>query len=418
MWSPSLPFRLTTCTTSTTKVDPILKSYQDQIMDTVKEECGSKIHVSNDMIDDQINQWHFHNNLEPINSKQDMITVPTLLVHGYAASSMAYHRNFKTLSQGIKDLYAIDLPSNGLSEHTPLQKIPSTSNLKYKLMKEDQGYNNNNNNNGTKALDGISISITHSWESIDNQWEMVNYYEDYFIDAIEKWRQWNHIERFNLVGHSFGGYISCKYALKYPNHINRLALLSPLGVEKNICSLHNVTDKEIQSLQKGTIMKITDSDPTSPYYARNFTIPGFLFNNQLNVLRWMGPLGGKFARSFIDRRYASVPNATYRDYLYHVFYKSKTPFGSANILALTHLFTRQMNAKDPLLDNVKNIKPKKILMAYGHEDWMDRGAGFSMVNFLKELGHDATYLEVPNAGHNLFLDNPKDFDKSLIMFLS
>ena len=246
---------------------------------------------------------------------------------------------------------------------------------------------------------------------------MINYYEDYFIDSIEKWRQWNHIEKFNLVGHSFGGYISAKYALKYPNHINKLALLSPLGVERNICSLHNV-ENGMKPLHKGDVVTINDSDPTSPYYARNFTIPSILFNNQLNVLRWMGPVGGKLARGFIDRRYSNIPNPTYREYLYRVFYKSNIPFGSANILALTHLFTREMNAKDPLLDNCKNLKPKNIMMAYGTEDWMNREAGYAMTQNLNKLGHNAHYVEVPSAGHNLFLDNPKNFDKTLIKFLS
>lgn len=409
MWTSSLPFTTTHCQ-KTEDVDSVLKSYQDSIMEAVKQDCGSKITVTNEMIDGSINQWHFHNNLEPINAQNTMITTPTLLVHGYAASSMAFHRNFKTLSKGIKDLYAIDLPSNGLSSHIPLQKMPSTPNLKYKIIKENQTEGNVN-------LDEVKVYITQGWKSMDNQWKMVNYYEDYFIDAIEEWRKWNHIEKFNLVGHSFGGYISCKYALKYPNHINRLALLSPLGVERNINSLHNVANG-LPTLKKGDTVSVSEIDPTSPYYARTFTIPGVLFRNQLNVLRWAGPIGGKLARGFIDKRYANVPNGTYRDYLYHVFYKSRTPFGSANILALTHLFTRQMNAKDPLLDNCEILKPNKILMAYGDEDWMDRNAGNYMVHFLKKLGHDANYVEIPHAGHNLFLDNPTSFDKKLIKFLS
>ena len=404
MWFSSLPFKFA-INENTSKRDLILKSYQDKIMDSVRKECDPSIQITNEFIDDKINQWHFHNNKEPINKKNDMIVTPTLLVHGYAASSMAFHRNFKTLSSQIKDLYAIDLPSNGLSNHTNLERFPSTSNLKFKLLKDD------------KMKDNQKILITDDWESIDNQWEMVHYYEDYFIESIEQWRKWNHIEKFNLVGHSFGGYISCKYALKYPNHINKLALLSPLGVERNICSLHN-TKIVTHSVKKGDAIPINEIDPTSPYFTRLFSIPSFFFNNQLNVLRWLGPVGGKLARSFIDQRYSNVPNGAYRDYLYHVFYKSKTPFGSANILALTHLFTRQMNAKDPLLDNCESLKINNILMAYGDEDWMNRDAGYYMTQILNKLGHNAKYIEVPNAGHNLFLDNPAYFDETLIQFLS
>lgn len=414
MWSPNLPFIFTT-SQNVSKVDLVLKTYQDQIMDSVRKECDPCIQITNDIIDDKINQWHFHNSQEPIGKKSDMIVTPTLLVHGYAASSMAYHRNFKTLSSQIKDLYAIDLPSNGLSTYTPLEKIPSTSDLKFKLLKDEDDRNDNNNNNNNNKQK--HILITDEWESIDNQWEMVRHYENYFIESIEQWRQWNHIDKFNLVGHSFGGYISCKYALKYPNHINKLALLSPLGVERNICSLHNMKN-DTYTMKKGDTISINEIDPTSPYFTRLFNIPSLLFHNQLNVLRWLGPVGGKLARSFIDRRYSNIPNKTYHVYLYHVFYKSKKPFGSANILALTHLFTRQMNAKDPLLDNCDRLKIKDILMVYGDEDWMNRDAGYCMAQILNKSGHNAKYFEVPNAGHNLFLDNPTCFDNTLIQFLS
>ena len=38
------------------------------------------------------------------------------------------------------------------------------------------------------------------------------------------------IEKFVLMGHSLGGYISCCYALQYPQHVEKLILASPVGV--------------------------------------------------------------------------------------------------------------------------------------------------------------------------------------------
>ena len=37
---------------------------------------------------------------------------------------------------------------------------------------------------------------------------------------------------FILVGHSFGGFVSGHYAVKYPQHIKKLLMLSPFGVPK------------------------------------------------------------------------------------------------------------------------------------------------------------------------------------------
>jgi len=37
------------------------------------------------------------------------------------------------------------------------------------------------------------------------------------------------IDKFILMGHSFGGYIATCYSHKYQNHLNSLVLLSPVG---------------------------------------------------------------------------------------------------------------------------------------------------------------------------------------------
>lgn len=38
---------------------------------------------------------------------------------------------------------------------------------------------------------------------------------NYFIDSLDKWREVMGIQKFTLLGISFGGYISVNYALKY-----------------------------------------------------------------------------------------------------------------------------------------------------------------------------------------------------------
>ena len=58
----------------------------------------------------------------------------------------------------------------------------------------------------------------------------------YFNDYLEKWRVamagylGEELTNFNLVGHSFGGFVSAQYALAYPQHIRKLLLLSPIGI--------------------------------------------------------------------------------------------------------------------------------------------------------------------------------------------
>ena len=56
--------------------------------------------------------------------------------------------------------------------------------------------------------------------------------EDFYIQSIEKWRKALGLVKMNMICHSFGAYITSRYALKYPNRINKIVFWSPHGMEK------------------------------------------------------------------------------------------------------------------------------------------------------------------------------------------
>ena len=54
--------------------------------------------------------------------------------------------------------------------------------------------------------------------------------EDWFVEALEKWREEAGLESMVLVGHSLGGYLTANYALRYPERVKHLVLVNPAGM--------------------------------------------------------------------------------------------------------------------------------------------------------------------------------------------
>lgn len=361
-----------------------------------------------------VNHWYFHNSAGKLRT-------PTLLVHGYGASSMAYHRCFEQLSSEIRDLYAIDLPANGLSDAPELVikdkkegvKLFLNSN-KIKLLEENKFQVSSSKLKQRDALTDEAVEDELRNKTYLEKKQFLQQYENYYLDKIEQWRKENNLERFNLVGHSFGGYLSYKYALKYPDVVERLSLLSPLGMERNIHSINN-------TFKENVVYELEESDPSSNLYWRKWEVPKILFENQFSVLRWLGPIGNKLCWGFINSSYGKIPSQAYRDYLFESFL-GKKPFAKQNIHSLKHLFTQGLLARDPIMDTIADLKVPKVSVFYGDHDWMNSHAGYLMVERLKNIRASTkdtleTYIEVPDAGHNLFIDNPDYFSKKLLQFL-
>lgn len=366
-----------------------LRIYQRKLMEGLHFSGAT---VENNVTSHGINQWHFHNDGLLGSTK---VKTPVLLIHGYASSSMSFFRNVSHLSDQCSDIYAIDLPANGLSTSPPLHMTP------------------------------FNESIFGHYEDIDNGarckmkrqpdrgkvQQCIEENENYYIDAIEQWRIDHGIKQFHLVGHSFGGYLSYKYALKYPDSIDKLCLISPLGVENNLLSVKN--DK----WQVGQIIDKDFTNAQSLHYSRKLNIPKYVFENQLKILRWGGPMGARLCWNYITAAYARVPSLEFKEYMFELFYGK----GGISPIARTifvNLFTRSLLARAPIMESLDSLKVRDVLMCYGQYDWMDKNAGMLAVSALNECDTRARYLEVPSAGHNLFLDNPECFNVALTSFLA
>ncbi|KAJ7046116.1 Alpha/Beta hydrolase protein [Mycena alexandri] len=82
--------------------------------------------------------------------------------------------------------------------------------------------------------------------------------ESFFIDSLEAWRTKMQFEKMTLIGHSLGGYLSVAYALKYPDRVNKLILLSPTGVPRD------PTKPPLPSVRSRIIRRIAAHLPPNP----------------------------------------------------------------------------------------------------------------------------------------------------------
>ena len=218
---------------------------------------------------------------------------------------------------------------------------------------------------------------------------------EFMTDSVLAWMKEMGIEgKVDLCGHSFGGYISANFAMKYPTKIDHLVLADPWGMQP-------AHDRKL------------------PFKFR-VALKLFYAGNPLSVLRGAGPWGPtllpKIRKDFADRwaPYIDDPNIFY-DYTFHCNAHSN-PVGERAFQACC---VGTAFAKYPLFETVPKSLDKSIPIniIYGSNTWMDKGTGHLLVDKLQEQGHTAGYSHVPNAGHQVMSDNAKDFSNQLLCAL-
>ncbi len=251
--------------------------------------------------------------------------------------------------------------------------------------------------------------------------------ENYFVSALEGWRQELRLQRMILVGHSFGGLVAASYALRFPSRVSLLLLVSPVGLPVP-----------------------PPLDPTSPAASPSrapawmsryglITMAQWLWSHHITlsqVLHWMGPMGPLLFRYIVSRRFQHLDAASAKKkkdgsispagldvqalckYLYHLNAGPCPGHRGLNLLLRPGAF-----AVDPLLPRLVAGLNAPTVLVYGADDWMSVSAGqeVALAVAAKRSGpraSDAMFhsevVIVPQAGHQLALENPRFFNATVV----
>lgn len=223
--------------------------------------------------------------------------------------------------------------------------------------------------------------------------ESIHGVDKWFHDSFSEWLELRGLtEKPNnnlVLAHSMGAYLMGTYGIKVnPSFCYKMLMVSP-----------------------GAIIKHRKQVPVPAYFAR-------LWEQNISpfcLVRNTGPIGSKLVSMWSFRRFADLPKkeaSLLHKYAYGIF---QSP-GSGEYM-LNYLLAPGADARHPLIERGIHKLRCKLLWWYGEDDWMDKKGGQLCSKIINNITKDpqrSTVELISNAGHHLYLDNSKLFNKKLL----
>ncbi|KAL7647051.1 UNVERIFIED_CONTAM: hypothetical protein RMT77_002308 [Armadillidium vulgare] len=216
--------------------------------------------------------------------------------------------------------------------------------------------------------------------------------EGEFINSIEAWRSSLKLEKFILLGHSFGGFLAASYAIKHPDRISHLILADPWGFPERPLDVAERYNLPLWVKAIGAIVQ--------PF-------------NPLFLLRTAGPLGPKIVqktRPDLIRKFSGLvkdADEVIPNYLYHC--NAQNPSGESAFHSVMSGFGW---AKYPMIHRMDSLRKEvPLTLIYGARSWVDRDPGFQIKYMRQE-----SYVEVQiiqGAGHHVYADRASVFNSMI-----
>jgi len=215
---------------------------------------------------------------------------------------------------------------------------------------------------------------------------------DFYIESIEHWRKYMQINRFHMVGHSMGGYLSVNYCLRYPNILTKISMVSPAGITDP------GPDDEIYKSQ-GVIS--TFGFKILELLKDAFTIKGIYRN--IGCLR--KPLYDYMHKGYFHHA-DKITQERIKEYNYHLLDLEGFIEKDLNLIFSKYVPLLMF----PLEQRIDKLH-STVDIYYGSDDWMEK---IGTERITKRIPEKFKMYTVSNSGHNIFMDNPDELVKYLI----
>eukprot|EP01080_Neovahlkampfia_damariscottae_P000833 gene833-9082_t len=207
--------------------------------------------------------------------------------------------------------------------------------------------------------------------------------KDFWLNSFDEWRKEVGLEKFTLLGHSLGGFLTCSYALEKPQHLEKLILAAPIGIAPWKIQLETPFRKFLASLIWGPLQITPQS-----------------------LLRGMGPFGYNFWSNIGERaRYRELDKEGW-EYLYH---------NQVGLKSGDHAFMKLLTKEGfgyPLFDKLKMMKvPTRII--FGEQDYVRPDIGPSAI---AQIPVKSDFVVIRDIGHHMYFLKNKEFLNSIIGF--
>lgn len=230
--------------------------------------------------------------------------------------------------------------------------------------------------------------------------------EELLVESLEAWRRAMGMDKMKLCAHSLGAYSSVVYALRYPQHIDHLILVSPVGLPQKPADW----DERVAAMYQGRPLYIRA-------LIRSLILCWELGLTPSDLLRACGPKGKAFLRWVVEKRLFRLEDAELKgllsEYLYHILAMNGAQSGE---YALNRLLMPGAFAYHPLSGRMGTLRALqrqhgfRIDFVYGESDWMDSRNARKLK---EEEGLECEVHIVGGCGHQLLLENYRAFGHTL-----